>query len=194
LWNILFFIINIFAIIIAYFIILNKIENKVLNRKILDKIKEEVNSIIVQLNEATLNNVNLLEDKIQNLNKRIQLASKKIGGLKAGEDNKNLFDAIISDDKPEQTVNTDSIMTYSPKKIVNQSKKISEEIINEKMNIENNPVKVPDEFDGVKNLSQAEKVIYLVKKGWNLSQIQKKLGLTSGEIELLINMENINRI
>jgi hypothetical protein len=194
LWSVIFFILNIFAVIIAYFIILNKIEKKIINKKILDKIKEEVNSIIVQLNEATLNNINLLEDKIKNLNKRIHLASRKIGGLKTESEKSDKFTDILSDDELGIKENSGSMLTYSPKKIVNQSMKITEELINTKMKAGKTEFSEENDINNeIKNLSRAEKAVYLHKKGWNIKEIQKKAGLSSGEIEFLINMENIHR-
>ena len=36
-----------------------------------------------------------------------------------------------------------------------------------------------------------EKAMYLLKEGWDHKEIQKKIGISSGELELITNIENI---
>ena len=177
--NILFVFINIIVIVIGYLFIKNKIEKKLVNKEILNKIKKEINAIIIQLNETTLNNVSLLEEKINNLDKKIILADKKTAGLKESlvRTNVNNFDSLLKKDQKN--------ITYSPKKIIKQNERPTEKL-EEYVNGMNNKI-IEEE---IKNLSAIEKANYLLKKGWEQKDVQKKVGLSSGELELLVNIGN----
>lgn len=176
------------TLIFAYFFIKERIEKKLINKEVLEKIKREINLMIVRLNETTVTNINLIEEKIKELDKKIVLVDKKKASLKLDE--KNL--------KPEKIQETKKIepdlfnsysdfvkeqqITYKPEKIVNQSKKTSENIKDEMFNID----------EKLKKLSTREKVAFLIEQGWETKDIQRKLNLTSGEMEFLLNIENIN--
>ncbi len=174
--NIIIIIINLIVLFIGYLIIYNKIEKKIINKEILNKVKEEINSIIVNLNEATLNNISLIEERKKILDRRIILADKKTAGL----------ESVLL--KKEKKINNEELMNnnlsiYSPKDIIKQNKKNTENQINDK-----NYITIDNE---IKDLSIIEKAVVLLNKGWDLKDIQKKISISSGELELLINIENI---
>jgi len=178
--NILFVFINLTIIFFAYLIIKNRIEKKVINKDIISDIKKEINSMIIQLNETTLNNISLIEDKIKSLDSKIVLADKKNAGLKTSltkhEDNTyNLFDKI------------DQNISYSPQKVVKQSKKTAENHKNDIKSEKNNEID-----EKIKDMAVIDKATFLIKMGWGLEEVKKKTGLSSGELELLINIEDNN--
>jgi len=176
------------TLVFAYFFIKERIEKKIVNKEIIDKIKKEINSMILQLNETTLNNINLIEEKIQSLDKKLILADKKKTGLKVEtkkeqNDTKqiNLFSNEMPAKKKQQ-------FTYNPEKIVNQTIKVTDIIKKEEKII--NKSDIDDELK--KLPGNNEKVKLLISYGWEMKEIQKKLKLSSGELELLLNIENIN--
>lgn len=177
--NIIFLFINISVLIFGYLIIKNNIEKKVIKKDVLNDIKKEVNSIIIKLNEVTVNNISLLEDKINNLDKKIILADKKTVGLKDSMNQKDLFETIVDTKQIEKK-------SYSPQKVIKQSKKTAENynvITDEKTKIR----------EEIKDLSLLEKASILIKEGWDQKEIQKEIGLSSGELELISNMEEIRK-
>ncbi|MBN2545417.1 MAG: hypothetical protein JXB50_06450 [Spirochaetes bacterium] len=179
---------QIITMIFAYFFIKERIEKKIVNKAIIDKIKKEINSMILQLNETTLNNINLIEDKIKNLDKKLILADRKKTGLKIETKNENNGKkemTLFSNEIPEKKVQQ---FTYNPEKIVNQTIKATDIIKKEDDLINKN--KIDEELKELP--SNNEKVRLLIGYGWNLSDIKKKLKLSSGELELLLNIENIN--
>lgn len=178
--NILFVFLNLTIVFFAYFIIKKRIERKVINKEIIKDIKKEINSIIIQLNETTLNNISLIDDKIKSLDKKIVLADKKNAGLKTSlskhkDDTHDLFNQL------------DQNISYTPQKVVKQSKKIAENLNKEIKTDENNEID-----EKIKDMSILDKAGFLIKNGWGLEDIQKKTGLSSGELELIINIEDSN--
>lgn len=172
------------TLIFAYFFIKERIEKKLVNKEIIEKIKREINFIIMKLNETTINNINLLEEKIKDVDKKIIQLDKR----------RNYFKKELTTDENTQKTQLELFnevknqikereLSYNPEKIVKQTKQTTEIIKKEMDDIEWK----------LKNLSVNEKVRLLIEHGWDIKSIQKKLNLTSGEIELLLNMENINK-
>lgn len=174
--NIIFFIINLTILFVGYLIIYSKIEKKLINKDILNKVKEEINSIIINLNEATLNNISLIEEKKKSLDKRIILADKKTAGLESV-----LIKKDLNENKDDLLNN--NLKIYSPKDVIKQNKKFTEN--------QNSDEDLETIDNQIKDFSIIEKAIFLLKKGWDIKDIQKKIGISSGELELLINIENI---
>jgi hypothetical protein len=52
---------NFIIIFFCYLVINHRLEKKLVNKDVLKNIKEEMNSIIIKLNETTLNNISLIE-------------------------------------------------------------------------------------------------------------------------------------
>jgi len=179
--NFLFFIANLLLFLIGFYIMKKKIENLVINKEILDSIKKEINSMIVKLNETTVNNINLIEERASKLEKLIRVADKKASGLdnKVQENSEELekFDIKFNE------------LTYSPQKIVKQSAKTAENHIIEEKIVD---IKELDLFDDeLDNLTVNEKVKFLVNRGFEKEEIKRKIGLSSGELELIMNIENL---
>ena len=173
LMNIILIIINLLILFIGYLIIYKKIEKKLINMEILNKIKEEINSIIINLNEITLNNISLIEEKKRSLDKRIILADKKTAGLESVLTKKNINNNILDN----------NVKIYSPKDIIKPNKDLAEN--------QNKKINTKTIDDEIKGFSIIEKAVFLLKKGWDVKDIQKKIGISSGELELLMNIENI---
>jgi len=174
--NIIILLLNLIILAFGYYLIKNKIERSLVNKELIKKVKEEVNSIIIQLNEATLNNINLIEEKKRNLDKLVILADKKKNGLnsKITKEQQLDFDAMLrNDDKP----------VYTPEKIAKQ-KKIVQEVKKE------NIVKVKTIEDEIKGMPIIDKINYLSDKGYKEKDIIKITGISSGELELILNIEN----
>jgi len=174
--NIILFFLNLIFLFFGYYIIKNKIEKKVVNKQILNKIKDEINSMIIKLNETTVNNISLVDGKIGELNKRIILADKKKAGLKI-DILKNKEDDVFKDIKE---------YTYSPKKVVKQSIKNTENLFD---NVINGEISSID--DKIKDMTDIEKLNFLIDEGWDLNKIQKKLKISTGELELFLNTQKL---
>jgi hypothetical protein len=175
--NFLFFISNVLLLIFGFVVIKKKTERLVINKEILADIKKEINSMIIKLNETTMNNINLVEGKARSLEKLIKLADRKAGGL----------DGKIADFVPENGDFKKENSTYSPTMVVKQSNEITDKII-KREEVKNGEFKVVEER--IKDLPINEKVRYLLNEGFSMDEIKKRFGLSEGEFELIMNLEN----
>ncbi len=182
------FVVNVTGLILGLWYLKRRLESKAVNREIFDKVKKEINSIMVSLNQATYDNITIIDEKIQSLKNTTESADIKIIELKEKFNDmsklidlkKKEIDVAFSDFIPDST--------YNPKKIVKQSTKTAE-IINEP-NLFKKVV-----FDGEtipeKKISIVEKVNNLYQSGYGVEEIKKMTGLSSGELELLININSM---
>lgn len=179
-------IINILIMIFGYLYMKKKIERLVLNKDILKDIKREINDLIVKLNETTVNDITIIEEKAKKLESLLRLSERKIRSL----DGKNPPEDIII----KEFIEKPKINTYSPQIIVKQSL-INTENYKEELD---DLTKIPNErkldsIDEVLNgLPLNEKVKILYEEGWNAVDIRKKLSLSEGEFDLIKNIEKIN--
>jgi hypothetical protein len=179
--NFLFFVANVLLLLIGFYLIKKKIENLVINKEILESIKKEINGMIVKLNETTINNINLIEEKTRILERTLRIADKKTSGLdvkiQANKDELDSFNLKFDE------------LTYSPQKIIKQTGKIIEkQIVEEEIYDEKEMKEIDEELE---NMTINEKVRFLLERGFDKEGIRKKIGLSSGEFELIMNIENI---
>lgn len=185
--NILLVMVNLGVIIAGYFIVKNRIKQKLVKKEVIEEVKKEINSLMVSFNETTHHNITLLEDKIRILNKVIALADKKIHGLES------YIEKI--DRKKEEKRPPGQKLTYSPQKIIKQSRKQTEILKSNQSNkagedeFDNDNETVLKELEG---LTIIEKIKTLITKGKTREEVRKILKLDRGEFDLLINFEDIN--
>jgi lipopolysaccharide export LptBFGC system permease protein LptF len=170
---------NFIVIFFCYIVINHRLEKKLINKDVLKSIKEEMNSIILKLNETTLNNISIIEEKKRELDKLVILADKKKSGLKISISKNDDFDNNLF-----ATIQDKS--TYNPHKISMQNK-ISKEIVKETNENKNS------QDDELKDLSIIDKAKYLLNKGVHQKEIQRMIGISSGELELILEMENLKK-
>ena len=177
--NFIFVIINILILVLGFLLIKSKLRNLTVNKEILESIKKEINIMIVKLNETTLNNITLVEGKTRELERLIRIVDKKRSGLDIKiEDTKDFFET------PDEKINN---LTYSPQKIVKQSKEMSENV--DSINFSERMIDTIDEV--IKDLPIREKIKILLDEGFSHEDIRKKLKLSSGEFELILNIEGL---
>lgn len=178
--NFFFVVINILILAVGFLFIKNKIEKLTVNKEILESIRKEINSMIVKLNETTVNNITLVESKTKELERLIRIVDKKRSGLDIKiEETKDFFDT------PDKNLN---ILTYSPQKIVKQSKELSEN--EDSINFTDGETNSIDEI--IKDLPMRDKIKVLLEDGLTKDEVRKKLKLSSGEFELILNMEGLS--
>lgn len=179
--NFFLLLLNILILIGGYLIIKSKFEKRYINKNIIEDVKKEINNIIIKLNETTFSNISLIDEKIKRLSRMLNFVDKKIAGL-----DKKIKDSFEEEDKEENLLKN---LTYSPQKIVKQTQ-IFSEIKKEEEDRKIAEEKLLDEQ--MKNMAIDHKVIFLIEKNWNIEDIKKKLNISSGEIELILNLNKIN--
>ena len=195
----IFLFINIAIIVFGYFFLRRKIIRLTTNQEVLDNIKSEINQIIARLDDVTYNNIDLVETKSKKLVSLLKYVEKKSNSI---ENRIKELDLII--EKKESKLDN---FTYSPQKIIKQTTKNAENyhdtlLRNENISVDKNIVdenikdnsKVnTDTFVSIdsylKDLNLTEKVDFLLDKGWNNTQIKNKLGLSSDELEFIMDLK-----
>jgi len=75
---------------ILYFLLKKKIEKAVSPQKLIEEIRIEIDRIILGLNNTTERNIGLIEDKLEELNKLLKIADKRIMLLNKENDKQDL--------------------------------------------------------------------------------------------------------
>ncbi len=171
---------NILILIFGYIIIKAKFEKRYINKNIIEDVKKEINQIIIKLNETTFSNISLIDEKIKRLNKLLNFADRKIAGL-----DKKIKESFEQQEKEELLLKE---LTYSPQKIVKQSQKVSEIIKEEETKKKEEEALIEEEM---KSMNINEKVIFLMQKNIDMETIKKRLNLSSGELEFILNINKL---
>lgn len=149
---------------ILYFILRSRIDSNLNNKKFLREVREEISSLVTQINETSDRNVTLLENRLEKLTNLIEQADIRISGLKKEIKVQKVH--VIEEIKPE------SVKVTEP--VVKQEKK------NDQLDI--------DLVDDNTALTRKEKIILMHKQGISPSIIASKTDSTVGEVELVISI------
>ncbi len=183
------FLINLTILFLGLWFVRRRLEFKAVNKEILNKVKKEINSLIVSLNQTTYDNISIIEEKVAMLKSCVRDSDNDLKRLVESlkeismeiEDKKESITHIFDEYIPDKT--------YNPKKIVNQKRK-SSEILNEPVLITGAEDR---EYENEEKVSIPQQVFAMYNSGNTIEEIKKKTGLSSGELELLINMNSITR-
>lgn len=159
--NVLLFIfLQVISSVIVFFIIKASMEKRFKVSSVIAKLQEELNSIMVELNQATEKNIELIEDKIHGLSELLEAADKKIVVLKREteklEVSKNVYNQIQKNKSP--------VMNPPLPSVAGLTKPVNE------------------------GLGRQEQVIKLYKEGFSKDVIANHMGITVGEVELIISV------
>lgn len=182
LFNIIVTLINIFILTVSYFVFKQKFDSRYLNKTVLDNTRKELNNFMRSINDATLNNCNIIEVKVEDLKKLIEEADikiKEIEKLLAVDFNKST-DGDGFSASANQNISPNKILAGYRKK--NQT---SENSLLKKEDID----KLKKEIEEMDLLG---KFRFLSEKKIPISEIKKILDLPTGEFEVLLNVVNIN--
>ena len=148
------------AIYSVYFLLNRKISHILDSEKILSRVDDEINNLILELNQTTERNLLLVEDRIKTLSNLIKDSDKSIILL-----NKELS-------RPQ----------VEPLNYSHLSKKKNFILP------ENELVKEKGEND--ENLSEKNRILELFYKGFSTEIIASKTGASIGEVELIITLNS----
>lgn len=183
--NIIIVLVNIFILFVSYFVLKQKFDSRYLNRMVLDSTKKELNNFMRSINDATLNNCNVIEAKVEDLKKIIEKADDKIleiENLLKMEINKS-SESMANENQPisKKTV-------VSPNKMLASYRKRNQ-------TSENYPLG-QEEIESLKKemerMNLREKIRFLYNKKMPDFEIKKILALPDGEFEVLFNVMNMD--
>lgn len=148
---------------IIYLLLKNRLDSIVNNKKFLREVREEVSSLITQINETSDRNVTLLENRLERLTSLLDEADNRISSLK------------LSNNVKVENVPTIKPPKAEPIKVVEGSNKTKSSL----------DIDLIDDKD---DLSKKDRILLLHKQGISNSIIAKKTESTIGEVELIITL------
>lgn len=152
-------------ILAGYMIWLHGIKPRITNieSKDFDKFRNEVSKLITEFNRVANTNINILEDKIEDLKGVIKLADDKIVRL-----NSKLTDLEILANRDKKPTAKEVEEVIPKKKIKPLSNKAT---LHEKK----------------------ERIEELVREGVPIEEIAKAVNMSKGEVQLVVELKNKNR-
>lgn len=153
--------------IVLWIIFFVKFKNLFSTEDVIRKTRDQISLLMTEVNRNTLDNINLIDSKIEELNQAVENVKKK-----KIPDTKNYAEKIIEKDTAFEIKINDK--PASAKK----TKKVKEDV--PEIYISKNPIK--------KNVSVKERVVELFKLGYAVDKIAKETGLSTTEVQFIIDM------
>ncbi len=148
------------AIYSVYFLLNRKISKILNSEKILSRVDDEVNGLILELNQTAERNILLIEDRIKKLNRLIKESDKSIMLLNKQFDRQKI--------EPIQYNHLSKMRNF-----------ISPE-----------DESVKDVVENDENLSDKDRILELSNKGFSSDVIAAKTGSSIGEVDLIITLNS----
>lgn len=154
---------------ILYKIVIHRINKKIDNKSFLKSVKEEINSLITQINETSDRNVLLIENRLERLSNAVADADKRLNSFK-------------------KEINKEILTPASDIKEI-KKKPISLEIIETEDNIFKESVSIKsNELEDDNTLPRRDRILLLHRQGISPSIIASQTNATIGEVELIISL------
>eukprot|EP01156_Anaeramoeba_ignava_P015856 Anaeramoba_ignava/a616399_95.p1 GENE.a616399_95~~a616399_95.p1 ORF type:complete len:186 (+),score=-4.35 a616399_95:506-1063(+) len=168
--------------IIIYAVLSYRISKKVDNKTFLKEVRDEINSLVTQINETSDRNVLLLENRLERLSNLISISDTAISRLKnLNRESEEKKDIKVDNGRGESSSSDPQIS------VVNT--------IPENLNqIEIDEV-IPDtseqspEIEVNESLSRKDRILLLHRQGISPSVIATQTKATIGEVELIISLD-----
>ena len=158
---------------VVYFLLKKKIARALGSASILREVREEVNRILVELNQTTHRNVTLIEDRIAALSELLARADKKIALVRREEEKKELADRLYTElASRRRGPESPAFTPASPGSTVS-------------------PPAPEGPTEG--RSDRMEEAVRLAQAGLSPALISRRLGLTRGEVELILSLAERQR-
>jgi DNA-binding NarL/FixJ family response regulator len=144
---------------VVYLILKRRLARALNAAAILSQVREEVNRILVELNQTTNRNITLLEDRIGSLNELLGKADKKLALLQREAEKQDLASRLYAELSARRPPQPEE--PPAP---------------------ETPPGEAPEGAD------RQEEVVRLARSGLSPALISRRLGITLGEVELIISL------
>jgi uncharacterized protein YoxC len=151
---------------VVYFVLEKKIARTLSATTVLREVREEVNRILVELNQTTHRNVTLLEDRIASLAEILARADKKIALVRREAEKQELADRLYTELAGRRRQGEENAVAAAAAEAVVPS------------------ALAPD---------KQEEAVRLAQAGLSPSLIARRLGLTLGELELILSLAERRR-
>jgi hypothetical protein len=149
---------------VVYLVLKRRLARALNAAAILGQVREEVNRILVELNQTTNRNITLIEDRIGALNEILAKADKKLALLQREAEKQDLASRLYSELSARRPMPSEEPPAPEPP-----------------------PEQAPERAD------RQEEVVRLARSGLSPSLISRRLGITLGEVELIISLAQRQR-
>jgi hypothetical protein len=160
---------------VVYFMLKKKVARTLSAAAVLREVREEVNRILVELNQTTHRNVTLIEDRIAALSELLARADKKIALVRREEEKKELADKLYSELAARRRPVASALEAAKPGTEAGAKAGMEAGEAGESK---------PDKMGEAVRLAQA---------GLSPALISRRLGLTRGEVELILSLAEHQR-
>lgn len=144
---------------VVYLILKRRLARALNAARLLGEVREEVNRILVELNQTTNRNITLIEDRISRLTDLLGKADKKIALLEREVEKQELASRLYSELSARRPVQAEGL--------------------------EATDASPEQTLEGV---DKNEEVVRLARSGLSPALIGRRLGITLGEVDLIISL------
>jgi DNA-binding NarL/FixJ family response regulator len=143
----------------VYLLLKRKLARALSAAAILGEVREEVNRILVELNQTTNRNITLIEDRIRSLNELLGKADKRLALLAREAEKQDLAARLYSELSSRRPAPPEAT-----------------------------PVPATPPAEEREGADRNEEVVRLARSGLGPALIARRLGITLGEVELIISL------
>ena len=195
---IIFAAVNAAFLIFIFFFFKSRIDRRLRSNETLQVVREEINELIVELNQTTNRNVEIIEERIERLKEITQRADKRIGLLTKEIGRKEKESDVYTRLKPKTDIQTPGERTAER---AGTTQGVEESAGVEEAGEDTPPgisvsggtsPSVPARKEDPRKESTRERVLALYNNGISPDVICKELDITLAEVELIISL-NRNR-
>jgi DNA-directed RNA polymerase specialized sigma24 family protein len=172
---------------VVYFVLKKKIARTLSAATVLREVREEVNRILVELNQTTHRNVTLLEDRIASLAEILARADKKIALARRETEKQELADRLYTELAGRRREGTAAATEAAgpatapaPVSAVDRQAGRS-------------PAEPASAAASMSAIDRQTEAVHLAQAGLSPSLIARRLGLTLGEVELILSLAERRR-
>jgi len=146
------------------------------------KLKNEINSMLTDINGVTERNILLIEDRIRAMNGLIDRAGKVVNVLKKEKERQDLSRHVYTELGKSRPFNL--VLENTGNEPIE-----NEDVDGQSGNRKSFGV-IDSELAGPQSLSTQERILVLFRKGESIEQIASALGISRGEAELTISIHD----
>ena len=202
-------VLNFIAFGLLAYLLTRKIRRELDTREIIEKIRDEVNGLIVELNQTTDRNIGIVEERIGRLRSLVEEADKKIQlvdrELQKHDVGIDVYQKLRSSAKqrvdfnPSQDPGHESGSELEIEPETEPETKRTAYSAKEGVRIaglslpDSTPATAVEDATIADNTSFKERVLSLARNGFDARIIATRLGTTIGEVELVLSIESGGR-
>ncbi|MFP3958562.1 MAG: hypothetical protein ACLFUX_00175 [Spirochaetaceae bacterium] len=179
---------------VVYILIVRRVDRRMRPERIVEEVRGEIESIIVELNQTTDRNIDLIEDRVNRLNGLLQQADKRLAVLKREFETRSTGSVGYNDILRRGAQGVQNVQGVAPsrKPAPEQSTEAGGGPDNASQRQEGGAARVSTDGESAApeggREARRKKILDLHRKGIAANIIANRTGTTVGEVELIISL------